>query len=85
MKHTHNFSKTYDGLIGFGFNRKTDEHTICYYLQKISDDTLMQNLLKKMSDQDLQVLFDVLTRLLRTYLSEEEYHRLFLKDDSAQG
>ena len=80
MKHTHHFIETYDELVGFGFNRETDEKTICYYLQKFSDDTLMENLLKKLSDQELQELFDVMTRLLKKHLSDAEYHRLFLKD-----
>jgi len=81
MKHTHHFSESYDGLVGFGFNRETDEKTIWYYLQKFSDDALMENLLKKLSDQELQELFDVMTRLLKKHLSESEYHRLFLKDE----
>lgn len=80
MKHTHNFIESYDGLIGFGLNRETDEKTICYYLQKLSDDTLMENLIPKLSDRELQDLFDLITRLLKKYLSDTEYHRLFLKD-----
>ena len=63
-----------------GFNRKTDEDTICYYLQKFSDDSLMENLLNKLTDDELEEIFSLLGRLLKTHLSEEEYHRLFLKD-----
>lgn len=80
MKHSHHFIESYEGLVGFGFNRETDEKTICYYLQKFSDDALMENLLKKLSDQELQELFDTITRLLKKHLSDREYHRLFLKD-----
>ena len=79
-KHSHRFTDEYDGFVGFGFNRETDEHTIIYYLQKFSDDSLMQTLVKRLSDQDLADIFDLLTRLLKTHLVEEEYHRLFLKD-----
>ncbi|NNL75699.1 MAG: cytoplasmic protein [Desulfobacterales bacterium] len=79
-KHSHRFTDEYDGFVGFGFNRETDEHTIIYYLQKFSDDVLMQTLVKRLSDQDLSDIFDLLTWLLKTHLAEEEYHRLFLKD-----
>lgn len=79
-KHSHRFTDEYDGFVGFGFNRETDEHTIIYYLQKFSDDALMQTLVKRLSDQDLTDIFDLLTRLLKTHLVEEEYHRLFLKE-----
>jgi hypothetical protein len=34
-----------------------------------------------MCDEDLRELFDFLGRLLKKYLTEEEYHRAFLKDD----
>ena len=81
MKHTHHFIESYDGIIGFGFNRETDERTISYYLQKFSDDALMENLLKKLSDQELKELFDIMTRLLKKHLSDAEYHCLFLKDE----
>ena len=79
-KHSHRFTDEYDGFVGFGFNRETDEHTIIYYLQKFSDDSLMQTLVKRLSDQDLADIFDLLTRLLKIHLAEKEYHRLFLKD-----
>jgi hypothetical protein len=79
-KHSHRFTDEYDGFVGFGFNRETDEHTIIYYLQKFSDDALMQTLVKRLTDQDLNDIFSLLTRLLKTHLVEKEYHRLFLKE-----
>ncbi len=78
--HNHKFVDEYDGLVGFGFNRETDEKTIIYYLQKFSDDTVMQTLVKRLADQDLTEIFNLLTRLLKSHLSENEYHSLFLKD-----
>ena len=39
--HTHNFVETYEGLVGYGFDRETDENTVKYYLQKFSDDGFM--------------------------------------------
>ena len=79
-KHNHKFIDEYDGLVGFGFNRETDEKTIIYYLQKFSDDAVMHTLVKRMADKELVAIFDLLTRLLKSHLSEEEYHSLFLKD-----
>ena len=80
-KHTHDFVETYDGLVGFGLDRSTNEKTIIYYLQKFSDDRLMQKLVDRLSDQELEEIFDLLTRLLKKHFSEPEYHRFFLKDD----
>lgn len=82
-KHTHKFVESYDGLVGFGLDRETDEKTVIYYLQKFSDDTLMEHLIKRLTDEELGAIFDLLTTLLKAHLSEPEYHMLFLKDDHA--
>ena len=80
-KHSHNHVETYDGLIGFGLDRETDENTIISYLQKFSDDTLMGELVKRLTDDELDEIFSLLTRLLKKHLKDSEYHTLFLKDD----
>jgi len=80
-KHTHRFVEEYDGLMGFGFSRELDEKTLTYYLQKFSDDQFMALIRERMSDKDMEALFDFLTRLMKQYLTEEEYHRYFLKDE----
>ncbi|NNF99835.1 MAG: cytoplasmic protein [Desulfobacteraceae bacterium] len=79
--HTHNFIETYDGLVGFGMDRTTDENTLKYYLQKFSDDTLLDVIIGRLSDEQLSTLFDTISHLLKKHLSEPEYHRLFLKED----
>jgi len=79
--HSHTFVETYDGLMGFGADRKTDESTAICYLQKFCDDTLMEHLMPRLSDDELSEVFDMITRLLKKHLTNEEYHRLFLKDD----
>lgn len=79
-KHTHNFVDTYEGMVGFGLDRETDENTIIYYLQKFSDDALMAQLIKQMTDSELEEIFNLLNRLLKNHLTEADYHRLFLKD-----
>jgi len=78
--HSHRFVEEYDGLVGFGLDRETDELTLTYYLQKFSDDDLMATIRTRMSDADLRALFDLVAGLLKTYLSDEEYHTHFLKD-----
>ena len=80
-RHTHHFVETYTGLVGFGLDRPTDENTLAVYLQKFSDDALLALLLPRLSAAELTEIFDLLNRLMRRHLREEEYHRLFLKDD----
>jgi len=78
--HSHHFVEDYNGFVGFGFNRETDEKTIIYYLQKFSDDEMIKTLAPKMSDEELNEVFDMITRLLKTHLTEPQYHALFLKE-----
>lgn len=78
--HSHQFVETYDGLVGFGMNRETDENTIVYYLQKFSDDHLMNIMKQRLTDQELADLFESISGLLNKHLSENEYHSLFLKE-----
>lgn len=82
-QHTHEFVETYDGFVGFGFDRETDENTVTFYLQKFSDDNLQRLLVKRMSDGDLEEIFNSISGLLAKYLSESEYHQLFLKNHGA--
>jgi len=80
--HSHNFVETYDGLVGFGADRETDESTIVYYLQKFSDDRLMKTIIKRLSDDELAEIFSLITRLLKKHLISNEYHEIFLKEES---
>jgi hypothetical protein len=79
--HTHKFVEGYSGLVGFGLNRETNENTVKYYLQKFSDDQVLQKITKRLSDDELGELFDTISGLLRKHMTEKEYHRLFLKED----
>ncbi|OQY06454.1 MAG: cytoplasmic protein [Desulfobacteraceae bacterium 4572_123] len=80
--HTHDFVETHQGFVGFGLDRKSDEETILYYLQKFSDDALMRELIPRLSDLELEEIFSLVTGLMKKHLSEPEYHRLFLKDNA---
>jgi hypothetical protein len=79
--HSHQFVESYTGLVGFGLDRETDENTVAYYLQKFSDDRLLEVLLKRLENSELAAVFDLLSTLLRKHLDEQEYHALFLKDN----
>ena len=80
-KHTHDFVESYQGLVGYGADRMTDENTLIYYMQKFSDDRLMSSITKRMTDDEMLELFNLINRLLKNHLTEAEYHGLFLKDD----
>ncbi len=80
-KHSHCFVETFDGIVGYGLDRATDEDTVQMYLQKFSDDRLMKTILKRMSDEDLNEVFEAISKMLKKYLTEPEYHVLFLKDE----
>ncbi len=79
-RHSHRFVEEYTGLVGFGLDRQTDEYSITYYVQKFADDELMKVLRSRMSDADIEALADMLIRLMKKYLTEQEYHTYFLKD-----
>ena len=78
--HSHNFVETYEGLVGFGADRETDENTVVYYLQKFSDDRFMKTIIKRLSDEELAEIFSFITRVLKEHLVGSEYHQTFLKE-----
>jgi len=79
-KHSHTFVENYNGAGAFGWDRATDEETLKYYLQKFSDDRFLEKLVPRLSVQEMEVVYDMMVRLLKTHLTETEYHRHFLKD-----
>jgi hypothetical protein len=68
-------------MVALGFSRDVDEKSTMYLLQKFSDDELLQVLVPRLTDKEISELFELIFRLLRSHLSDEEYHRLFLKDE----
>ena len=79
-KYFHQFVETYDGFLGFGWDRQTDESSIICYLQMVSNDDLMKSLVTRLSDDEIQEIQMMVSGLLKKHLSDDEYHRLFLKD-----
>lgn len=79
-KDTHNFIHDYKGLGAFGMDRKTDEETLMFYLQKFSEDSLLNLLVPRLSDTEIESLYEMVNKTIKTHLSEDEYHQVFLKD-----
>jgi len=79
-KDTHQFIQEYNGIGAFGMDRTSDEETIMFYLQKFSEDAFMKTLLPRLSQQELEKIYDWVNTYLKKHISENEYHSLFLKD-----
>lgn len=77
--HRHKFVETWEGMIAFGYSREDDERSLIAFLQKFSDDDLMQLLSLRLTDQEIDDLVNLLMALLKKHLSDGEYHRYFLK------
>ncbi|MCE5242134.1 MAG: cytoplasmic protein [Syntrophobacteraceae bacterium] len=80
-EHHHDFVETYDGMVAFGFSREVDEKSLMVYLQKFSDDDFLGTLVPRLTDEEINVLFETMSAVMRRHLTEEEYHGLFLKDE----
>jgi hypothetical protein len=80
-KYSHQFVETYEGFPAFGWDRKSDESTVMCYLQMFSDDDLLKHLIPRLSNNDLETIYTLINRLMKTHLSERQYHQLFLKED----
>ncbi len=80
-EHQHNFVNTYDGLVAFGFSREVDEKSLMVYLQKFSDDALLHALIPRLSDAEINHLFELVTSLMKRHFKDEEYHKYFLKEE----
>ncbi len=81
QQHKHDFVETYVGPLAHGLDRESDLATLTVYLQKLSDDDLTATLLPRLTQDEVDGLFDLVAKTLRRHLNEEEYHRLFLKEE----
>jgi hypothetical protein len=84
-QHTHDFVEQWTGPLAEGFDRETDLATLQVYLQKFSDDLLMEKLLPRLSDDEISQLFRIVGQTLSRHLSRQEYHGLFLKESPSQS
>lgn len=65
----------------FGINRATDEQSLITFLRLFSGDRLTHELVPRMSEEEIHQVVDLLTRIMRNHLSDDEYHRLFLGEE----
>ncbi len=79
-KDTHEFIHGYRGLGAFGMDRETDEETLMFYLQKFSEDHFMKVFLPRLSENELEEIYNFINASLKKHINEDEYHSLFLKD-----
>lgn len=84
-KHSHRFVEVFNGFLGYGLDRKSNENMLRFCLQKFSDDQLMETILQRMTDEDMDEVFEIISKMLKKYLSEPEYHILFLKEDPSEN
>ena len=68
-----------EGIV-FGLNRTEDERSLADFLQLFSREELTSALVPRMSDDEIRQIIDLLTSIMRTHLTEKEYHTLFLAD-----
>ncbi len=81
--YSHEFVETYDGPVAVGLSREIDEATLTLYLQKLSDDRLMETLRGRLPDEEIHEMIERIIQLLRRHLSHQEYHELFLRSEGS--
>ena len=70
--------------ICFGWDRSTDERSCQAFLLRFCRPELLALLTPRLTDQELTALIDHLSGLMKSHLSEGEYHRLFLAASAAK-
>lgn len=66
--------------ICFGLNRTTDEQSLSVFLKLFSKDQLLDTLLPRLNEEEIEEVIELLTRLMHNHLQKNEYHRLFLSE-----
>lgn len=66
--------------ICFGLNRQLNESSISTYLQLLGKEEMADMLSCRLTDAEIEEILNLFTRLLKTHLSEAEYHGIFLQD-----
>ncbi|MEN8200686.1 MAG: hypothetical protein ABFR63_11510 [Thermodesulfobacteriota bacterium] len=66
----------------FGLNSELDRSSINCFLQLMGNPKLTETLAQRLSSEEIQEITHYLTGVLKGALSEDEYHELFLLEDS---
>jgi hypothetical protein len=80
IKKTANKDTRQAHAIVFGFDRATDEKSLRLFLECFTDKKLLDALLPRLHDDEINATVDFLTGIMHKHLSEKEYHSLFLAD-----
>ena len=65
----------------FGFDRETDEKSLRSFIRKIAGREMLDELIPRLSSQEIESVVDLLTGLMKKHLTKKEYHHLFLGDE----
>jgi hypothetical protein len=76
MKEKNNLSE-----ICFGLNRDTDERSLAVFLQMFTSAEMMDTLIPRLSDKDIDQTVNFLTMMMKKHLQENEYHTIFLGEE----
>lgn len=66
----------------FGLSRELDRESIICFLQLIGNQKLTETLAKRLSEEEIQEIVQFFTGVLKKNMTEEEYHTLFLLEES---
>jgi len=68
--------------ICFGLDRDLDEKSFSLFLQLAGNSQLTDVLAKRLPSEKINLIVTEFTAIMKQYLSEDEYHRLFLQEES---
>jgi len=66
--------------ICFGMDRATDESSLRMFLQRFTEDAVLDILIPRLDDEELTEIVENLNRILHRHLNKKEYHYLFLNE-----
>ena len=67
--------------ICFGFSLELDRRSCAAYLQLLGRPELARTLCSRLSPEEIDRLVEALSGLMKTHLSKQEYHTLFLGEE----
>ena len=68
--------------ICFGLNQDLDRLSFSCFLQLAGRKEFADLLAERLSSEEIEAFVDSFTGILRTHVSRNEYHKIFLQDDS---
>lgn len=66
--------------ICFGLSDELNQESLSIFLQLLGRSEFAEEFTSRLSSDDVLELVDHVMKLLKSHLSENEYHRLFLRD-----